>query len=97
MKKILALTLIAGAVFAQSRFTQLTRWDTTSTADVTYIGKAVVDNPNRVLSEDVAMWQIKAIKTDGIYYARTDTNAVDGTSFNKVWTNRTEYVYTDKE
>jgi hypothetical protein len=97
MKKIIMLiAFMAVAVFAQGRWTLLARWDTTD-ADNVYIGKVAADNPNNPVDEVAARWQIKKITTNGVFYSRSTTNANDGVTFNKVWTNRAAYVYTDME
>ena len=95
-KEMLTLCLLTGMTLAQSRWTLVPRWDTTDPDNI-YIGKAAVDNPNNPVDESAARWQIKLISTNGIFYARTATNVNDGVSFNKVWTNRAAYTFTDME
>jgi hypothetical protein len=67
MNKIVAcFLLIAGAVCAQELIPS-TRFDTTTTPGVTYIGKAMSNHKKIPISTNSAMWKIIKIDDDGVY------------------------------
>jgi hypothetical protein len=89
-KLIIGIMMFSCAVLAQKIADRVMAVRIAVDGTSTYIGQAAQD---KAPEDSDAVWQIALVTTNGIYYARTSTNVTDYASFNKVWTNRAEYVY----